>query len=88
MYKAAGLTGLSVVQTSKNLALAFQLSNGDEVKKTCMVVRTTWDHVGKTWCLANSLLKKTLSISVFILFGAERKTRNRKLETSASSLDE
>lgn len=88
MYKAAGLTGLPRVQTGKNLALAFQLSNGDEVKKTCMVARTNWDHVGKTWHLANAPLKKTLSISIFILFGEERKTRNRKLETSAFSQDE
>lgn len=41
MYTATGLTCLSGVQTSKSPGLAFQLSNGDEVKKTGMVVRTT-----------------------------------------------
>lgn len=42
---------LAEVQTSKTLGLAFQLSNGDEVKKTCMVVRTNWDHIVKVLTL-------------------------------------
>lgn len=70
---AEDLTGLSGVWTSKNLGLAFQLSNGAEVKKT--VVRTNWDHVGNIPALGHALLKKIWAVRVFatLLFGQEDK---------------
>lgn len=54
--------------------LAFQLSNGDEVKKTGMVVRTTWDHVGQVLALSKCSIEENFAITVFTpLFGKENK---------------
>lgn len=56
---------LAEVQTSKTLGLAFQLSNGDEVKKTCMVVRTNWDHAVKVLTLNKYLLEENFDNQCF-----------------------
>lgn len=40
---------------------AFQLSNEDEVKKTCMVVRTNQDHTGKVLVLNKCFLEENLN---------------------------
>lgn len=65
MHMASGLTSLSGVQTSKNLGLTFQLSNGDGVKKTCMVVRINRDHIGKVLALSKHSLEETLTNQCF-----------------------
>lgn len=64
---AEGLTGLCVAQTSKSLGFTFQLSNGAEVKETCMVLRTNQDHTGKVLALGKCSVEENFG-NLFVCY--------------------
>lgn len=75
MHMALGLTGLSRVQTSKNLGLLFSCQMKMRLRKPAWLWGLTRITQAKSWCLTNASLKKTWTISflhiirgVFCLF--------------------